>query len=102
MHVDVHALPKSLQLAREMNLVIKEELINPTNLVHVRLSNPEKPRRFDIRTPVSDNHWCTAEAIAHTLAKLEDRREIFDTIMRPLDLVVQRWRDRVNAMQNND
>lgn len=83
-----------------MTLAFNDEGINTANLLYVKLSNPEKAMRFAIRTPKSENHWCTAEAIAHTLAKIEDRREIFDTIMKPLDLVVERWYERLK--ENSD
>jgi DTW domain-containing protein YfiP len=74
----------------------------PAHTVYVKLTNPERPRRFEIRTPLSDDHWCTAEAIAHTLAEIEQRRDIFETIMRPLDLVVARWHAIVNAKKNQN
>lgn len=54
--------------------------------------NGFKPRRFDIRTPPSDRHLSTAECLAYTVSRIEhDNFTIYQTIMRPLDLMVQQW-----------
>jgi DTW domain len=73
-----------------------------------------RPRRFDIRTPPTDEHLSTAESMAIALACIEsDSRyhfapdnignndddndttmetpDIYSTIMKPLDLMVQQW-----------
>jgi DTW domain-containing protein YfiP len=89
--------PLHRQYAKEMHRHNKDMGLYPAHTVCVKLTNPERPRRFEIRTPLSDDHWCTAEAIAHTLAEIEQRRDIFETIMKPLDLVVERWHAIVSA-----
>jgi hypothetical protein len=89
--------PLDRQYAKEMHRHNKDMGLYPAHTVCVKLTNPERPRRFEIRTPLSDDHWCTAEAIAHTLAEIEQRRDIFETIMKPLDLVVERWHAIVSA-----
>ena len=74
-----------------------------------------KPRRFDIRTPPSDQHLSTAESLAITVHSIEAelRRshpeshtdtglsmkgndhnkdvDIYATMMKPLDLMVEQW-----------
>jgi hypothetical protein len=78
-----------------------------------------KPRRFDIRTPPSPDHLSTAECIATVAAMAETSghhafhpyatgpdpdaasssgmvgsgSEIFEALMRPLDLMVHFWHD---------
>lgn len=51
-------------------------------------------RRFDIRTPPSPDHLSTAECVASVLRELEgeSNKDIFDLLMRPLDLMVSQWR----------
>lgn len=53
-------------------------------------------RRFDIRTPPSPDHLSTAECIATVLRELEgeSNKDIFDLLMRPLDLMVSQWRSK--------
>ncbi len=71
----------------------------PPHTIHVKLtpdnlqSNELKfqPRRFDIRTPPSLDQLSTAECIAHCLRIVEGRNDIFDILMKPLDLMVQQW-----------
>lgn len=51
-----------------------------------------QPRRFDIRAPPSPNHLCTAECIALALSIVErDNMEIYRALMKPLELMVQKW-----------
>ncbi|GKY96585.1 hypothetical protein MPSEU_000618100 [Mayamaea pseudoterrestris] len=59
--------------------------LDELDLKHVR------PRRFDIRTPPSDQHLSTAECIGLVLRKVEDDDDIYKVIMRPLDFMVQQW-----------
>jgi len=72
----------------------------PSHSINVKLEPTKdfgenfKARRFDIRTPPSVDHLSTAECIAHVLREVEGRsagNEVFDTLMRPLDLMVQQW-----------
>jgi len=56
-------------------------------------SQPQfQPRRFDIRTPPTPDHLCTAECIAWALSIVESDMGIYRTLMKPLDLMVQKWR----------
>jgi len=67
----------------------------PTNTLRVQLSEQDlvglSPRRFDIRTPPSPQHLSTAECLAWVVSRVEERPEIYDTLMKPLDLMVQQW-----------
>jgi DTW domain-containing protein YfiP len=51
----------------------------------------EKMRRFDIRTPPSPSHLSTAECLALVVSRVEDRPGLYDSLMRPLDLMVSQW-----------
>ena len=50
-----------------------------------------QPKRFDIRTPPSPQHLSTAECLAFIVSKVEGNTTIYDTIMKPLDLMVSQW-----------
>jgi hypothetical protein len=70
----------------------------PKHMLRVQLSEQDfdssfKPRRFDIRTPPTDQHLSTAECLALVLSRIEhdEHRIIYDTIMKPLDLMVRQW-----------
>ena len=70
--------------------------VYPSNLLRVRLSERDfeqnfVPRRFDIRTPPSAKHLSTAECLAWTVSRVEGTPSIYDTVMKPLDLMVQQW-----------
>ena len=81
----------------------------PKHMLRVQLSELDfdcfKPRRFDIRTPPTDQHLSTAESVAFVLSKIEEDHShiIYDTIMKPLDLMVQQWHsfsDHATANRN--
>ena len=50
-----------------------------------------KPRRFDIRTPPSENHLSTAECIAWVVSYIENNPTLYTDIMKPLDSMVSQW-----------
>ncbi len=50
-----------------------------------------QPRRFDIRTPPSDDHLSTAECIAWITSVVEEDPTLYDRLMKPLDLMVEKW-----------
>ena len=96
--------------AKEMDSKSIENKSWPKHMIRIKL-NPEKgecgenfqPRRFDIRTPPSINHLSTAECIAHVIRIVEaglgsklgpERKDdiLFQTLMKPLDLMVKTWR----------
>jgi DTW domain-containing protein YfiP len=51
-----------------------------------------KPRRFDIRTPPSEECLSTAECIAWAVAATEDNPELYASLMKPLDVMVEKWK----------
>ena len=59
-----------------------------------------QPKRFDIRTPPSPVHLCTAECLALVASRVEENPVIYETIMRPLDLMVSQWHSFANAKHN--
>ena len=63
------------------------------NSNHRTKKQPEgfKVRRFDIRTPPSSNHLSTAECIAWAVSAIEEKPQIYETMMKPLDLMVEKW-----------
>lgn len=84
--------------AKEMNTKTVKNGGWPQHAVYVRIDPRKdygeyffKPLRFDIRTPPSPDHLSTAECIAHTLRVVEENDELFNVLMRPLDLMVQQW-----------
>jgi len=50
-----------------------------------------QPGRFSIRTPPTPKHLSTTECIAWVVSIVEENRGIYDTLMRPLDLMVKCW-----------
>ena len=72
----------------------------PEHMLRVQLTKDDfdrdntrfEPRRFDIRTPPTEQHLSTAECVAFVLSRIEDDNHlIYHTIMKPLDLMVQQW-----------
>jgi len=51
-----------------------------------------KPQRFNIRTPPSSGHLSTAECLAWVCAAIEDDPLIYETLMRPIDFMVEKWK----------
>lgn len=75
----------------------------PSHMIHVKLTNDDfaagfQPRRFDIRTPPSLDQLSTAECIAQCVRLVEGRDDIFDLLMKPLDLMVKQW----HSFSDND
>jgi hypothetical protein len=118
------------QFAREMDRANVQHDCYPRHLVRVQLEPEDlasvqsddiqvafRPRRFDIRTPPTDEHLSTAESMAIAMACIEstyhhfapvasdyigtddttavpvkmETTDIYSTIMKPLDLMVQQW-----------
>jgi DTW domain-containing protein YfiP len=88
-------LDATWKYAKEMHHANTQFKQYPDHMLRVQLSETDlenvTPRRFDIRTPLSDNHLSTAECLAWVIAKVEEKQEIYDTIMKPLDLMVNQW-----------
>ena len=81
----------------------------PKNLIRVQLtpstsstnnqeetSNDSKPafiqRRFQIRAPPSPDHLSTAECLAWIASRVEHNSEIYESILKVLDYMVELWR----------
>lgn len=85
------------QFAREMDRANVEHNSYPEHMLRVQLTEQDfdgafQPRRFDIRTPPTEQHLSTAECVAHVLSRIEDDdHRIYDAIMKPLDLMVRQW-----------
>jgi DTW domain-containing protein YfiP len=108
-------LDATWKYAREMHRANQTHHQYPAHMLQVSLQAPEdfpddsslfRPRRFDIRTidirttPSGENHetWmCTAECIAWALSRLEDNPELYSTIMKPLDSMVEKWNSFVKS-----
>jgi hypothetical protein len=48
-------------------------------------------QRFDIRTPPSPAHLCSAECLALVVSRVEERPALYESLMRPLDFMVAQW-----------
>ena len=85
------------KFAKEMDTKTMQNGGWPKHAIKIKLDPSDfgqdfKPRRFDIRTPPSAEHLSTAECIAHVLRITEgNSEELFDVLMKPLDLMVQQW-----------
>lgn len=55
-----------------------------------------KQKRFGIRTPPSPGQLSTAECLALVVSRVENDPEIYETIMKPLDLMVEQWHGFAN------
>jgi DTW domain-containing protein YfiP len=88
-------LDATWKYAKEMDQANTQNKQYPDHMLRVQLSEVDlenvTPRRFDIRTPLSDEHLSTAECLAWTIAQVEENREMYDTIIKPLDLMVRQW-----------
>jgi DTW domain-containing protein YfiP len=88
-------LDATWKYAKEMNQANTQNKQYPDHMLRVQLSEADlenvTPRRFDIRTPLSDEHLSTAECLAWTIAQVEENQKMYDTIMKPLDLMVRQW-----------
>ena len=51
-----------------------------------------QPRRFDIRTPPSDNHLSTTEAIAWVVSYIEQDPTLYNRLLEPMDCMVAKWK----------
>ncbi len=93
--INIIFIDATWKFAKEMDSKTVKNGGWPSQTLRVQISNfgeDFKPKRFDIRTPPSQTHLSTAECIAQTLKVIEDNgTEIFDILMKPLDLMVQQW-----------
>jgi DTW domain-containing protein YfiP len=88
-------LDATWKYAKEMDQANTQNKQYPDHMLRVQLSEADlenvTPRRFDIRTPLSDEHLSTAECLAWTIAQVEENQISYDIIMKPLDLMVRQW-----------
>lgn len=72
-----------------------EKTFTNSNAVDFEGNLRYQPKRFHIRTPPSESHFSTAESIAMVTSRIEGNAGLYDTFMKPLDLMVQKWMDNV-------
>jgi len=106
-------LDATWKFAREMHRANIQNKLYPSNLLRVSLQSQDFPNswtggRFDIRTTPSHTTDCssssnsfmsTAECIAWAVSELggeTNPSEVVSTLMKPLDLMVQKWKSFVN------
>jgi DTW domain-containing protein YfiP len=84
--------------AKEIDQACSDPCIWPKHVIRVHLSDQDRsqvanyhPNRFHIRTPPTENHLSTAESIAIVLSVMEDKPNLYDVLMKPLDLMVAQW-----------
>lgn len=104
--VTVVFLDATWQFAKEMDNANMASGAYPPQTVHVRLGDEDfarlpQEKRFHIRKPPTEQHLSTAECLAYVTSRVEGKPEIYDTIMRPLDLMVQKWESFINAGKSN-
>ncbi|KAL3816599.1 hypothetical protein ACHAXA_001502 [Cyclostephanos tholiformis] len=59
-------------------------------------------RRFRIRTPPSSDHLSTAESIAWIASRVERNPQIYDSIVKALDYMVEIWTSNFTADDNTE
>jgi len=101
--VQLIVLDATWRYAKDMHTNNVKDKVYPPNLIQVKLTSADfgdafRPRRFWIRTPPTEEHFSSAEAIAWVLSKMEQNPEIYDAIMKPLDLMVHQW--NAHMLQN--
>jgi DTW domain-containing protein YfiP len=91
--ITVVFLDATWKYAREMHMANQSTGQYPSHMICVALNADdwEFQNRFDIRTPPSPNHLSTAECIAWVISVIEEDPLLYDTLMRPLDLMVEKW-----------
>lgn len=85
-HESDDALSKST--AKAQNPTTNREI---SETAQTKIPEGFKPRRFDIRTPPSENHLSTAECIAWVVSAVEKNGSIYENLMKPLDYMVKLW-----------
>jgi len=88
-------LDATWKYAKEMHKKTSLRNAWPQNMLQVKLSPTSnsryKPNRFNIRATPSLDQMSTAECIAFVVSVIEDREELYDTLMKPLDCMVNIW-----------
>lgn len=105
--INILVLDSTWKYAREMDLKNKEESQYPSRMIRIQLkpttddkmpNDTFKPGRFDIRTPPTSDHLSTAECIAWIASRVEtqDSTLLLDTLLKPLDCMVSKWKSFKN------
>uniref|UniRef100_A0A7S2XK60 tRNA-uridine aminocarboxypropyltransferase n=1 Tax=Attheya septentrionalis TaxID=420275 RepID=A0A7S2XK60_9STRA len=94
--VTIVFLDGTWKYAKEMDQANREEKQYPSHMKRIQLMESDlkeltRSKRFDIRTPPSDQHLSTAECISWVVSKVEGNEDIYQTLMKPLDFMVERW-----------
>lgn len=75
----------------------------PSNVTRVQITTSSAGRFAECRTPPSPHHWSTAECMAHVVSRMEGRPDLWDTVLKPIDLMAQQWRSfRLNGSNRTD
>jgi DTW domain-containing protein YfiP len=88
--VSLHPIPWNSENANENETSTEEKTTAETTTTTTPVGF--KPRRFDIRTPPSEECLSTAECIAWAVAATEDNPELYASLMKPLDAMVEKWK----------
>lgn len=94
--INLLVLDATWKFSREMDMANTREKQYPSHMIRIALSKADfptnfTPRRFDIRAPPSPEHFSTAESISWVLTKLENNPSLYEQLMIPLDVMVQKW-----------
>lgn len=65
----------------------------PSHAMCVQLTNVSSGRFSECRTPPGPHCWSTAECMAHVVSRIENRSDIWDTVLKPVDLMAEQWRN---------
>lgn len=103
--VTLIVLDATWEYAKQMNNANESTHQYPAHLQRVKLDPNEipnfKPRRFSIRSPPAKDYLSTAESLSFCVSMIEKRPDIYETIMKPLDLMVSQWESFANRKQND-
>lgn len=98
--VVIIALDATWKYAKEMHRANVKDNLYPSNLMRVCLQPSDFPDdwksgRFNIRTTPEEGggegFMSTVECLAWAASELDDCRELFGKLMKPLDLMVSKW-----------
>jgi DTW domain-containing protein YfiP len=100
-------LDATWRYAREMDSANVRHGQYPANTLRVQVTAGDglvvDSRRFDIRAPPAELHFSTAECLAFVASKVEGRSSgVYDTLMKPLDLMVKQWHSFSDKKSRNE
>ena len=105
-NVILFVLDGTWKFAKEMDTCNRIKNYYPDHMIRVQLTKDDmqelaKPKRFDIRTPPSEQHLSTAETLAWIVSKVEEDDSIYEILIRPLDLMVKQWHSFQEQSRSN-